>query len=682
MQLRTAPQVFTRFLPLTLFLLCAAVAAHGQSIARIWNEENLDAIRLDFPNPPVHARNLFHTSVAMWDAWAAYDALAVGYVYQKKHGSADRSAARHESISYAAYRVLVSRYSISVSATTSLAAFRARMVALGYDPDITTTEGDSPAAIGNKIAATVLSFADSDRSREKFLYTDFTYFPINNPLIISQAGTSMSAPNRWQPLAFDVAFTQNGLVADKVQIFVGSHWGDVRPFAMQLETNQSLYHDPGQPPQLNSDTDATYKSGFTDVIRFSSLLDPDQGKMIDISPGARGNNSLGTNDGSGFSVNPATGQPYPPHMVNLADYGRVIAEFWADGPHSETPPGHWNTLANYVAEHPDFSRRLHGNGPVLEPLEWDVKMYFAMNGALHDAAITAWGCKRKYDYVRPISAIRYCGGQGQSSDPNAPSYNPSGLPLEENLTEVITNETAAVGERHAHLANHIGKVAIRAWRGEPANPGTEHGGVDWILAQDWLPYQRDTFVTPAFAGYVSGHSAFSRAAAEVLASMTGSPYFPGGMGSYLEPQGGLEFEAGPTTPVQLQWATYFDASDEAGISRLYGGIHVPADDGPGRRMGAACGIDAYALASRYFNAGIVQKEADIDVERLPGGDLQISWNAVRGMTYRVDASTDLATFEEVMPAQRADSQHETFTLTDTAARGSELYLRVVRTAGN
>ncbi|MEZ5327633.1 MAG: vanadium-dependent haloperoxidase [Verrucomicrobiales bacterium] len=602
MQTRTALRVFTRFLPLTFALLCSAVTTHGQSIARIWNEENLDAIRLDFPNPPVHARNLFHTSVAMWDAWAAYDALAVGYVYQKKHGTPDRVSARNESISYAAYRVLASRYSISVSASVSLAAFRERMVALGYDPDITTTEGSSPPAIGNKIAATVLSFADSDRSREKFLYTDFTYFPINNPLIISETGTSMFAPNRWQPLAFDVAFTQNGLVADKVQIFVGSHWGGVRPFAMQLEENQTLYHDPGLPPQLNGDGDAAFKSGFMDVIRFSSLLDSDQGKMIDISPGARGNNTLGSNDGTGHPLNPETGQSYEPNMVNVADYGRVIAEFWADGPHSETPPGHWNTLANEVTAHPDFSRRINGTGPVLDPLEWDVKMYFAMNGALHDAAITAWGCKRKYDYVRPISAIRYCGGRGQSSDPNGPSFHQAGLPLEDNLVEVITAETAAEGLRHAHLASYIGKVAIRSWRGEPADPTSQHGGVDWILAEDWLPYQRDTFVTPAFAGYVSGHSAFSRSAAEVLAAMTGSPYFPGGMSGYLEPQGGLEFEFGPTTPVQLQWATYFDASDEAGISRLYGGIHVPADDGPGRIMGAKCGIDAYALASQYANA--------------------------------------------------------------------------------
>ena len=56
------------------------------SVARIWDETLLDAIRLDLPKPPVHARNLFHLSVAMWDAWAAYDDRAIGYVSTGKKG--------------------------------------------------------------------------------------------------------------------------------------------------------------------------------------------------------------------------------------------------------------------------------------------------------------------------------------------------------------------------------------------------------------------------------------------------------------------------------------------------------------------------------------------------------------------------------------------------------------------
>lgn len=122
----------------------------------------------------------------------------------------------------------------------------------------------------------------------------------------------------------------------------------------------------------------------------------------------------------------------------------------------------------------------------------------------------------------------------------------------------------------------------------------------WIRAVEWVPYQLPTFVTPSFPGYISGHSTFSRAAAEVLTRLTGSPYFPGGESGYTIPAESLAFEKGPTTDIRLEWATYYDAADQAGQSRLWGGIHIGADDLNGRRTGAACGIAAWTRASAYF----------------------------------------------------------------------------------
>ena len=131
--------------------------------------------------------------------------------------------------------------------------------------------------------------------------------------------------------------------------------------------------------------------------------------------------------------------------------------------------------------------------------------------------------------------------------------------------------------------------------------GNEYWGVGWLLGTEWVPYQRDTFVTPPFAGYVSGHSAFSRAAAEVLTRFTGSEYFPGGLGEFVAPaRDFLAFETGPTEPIHLQWATYYDAADEAAISRLYGGIHPSVDDLPGRVLGSRIGIVAFDHALSYF----------------------------------------------------------------------------------
>ncbi|MBK8427213.1 MAG: hypothetical protein IPL27_15100 [Lewinellaceae bacterium] len=57
------------------------------SVARLWNEALLQSVRKDFARPPVHARNLFHTSLAMYDAWAAYDSTADTYLLGKTVGS-------------------------------------------------------------------------------------------------------------------------------------------------------------------------------------------------------------------------------------------------------------------------------------------------------------------------------------------------------------------------------------------------------------------------------------------------------------------------------------------------------------------------------------------------------------------------------------------------------------------
>lgn len=618
-----------------------------KTIARLWNEQNLDAIRIDFPDPTKHARNLFHTSVAMWDTWAAFDTQATGYIHRELATSVDVEAARHEAISYAAYQLLKSRYADSVNANTTLARIEILMDQLGYDTSISTTVGTSPAALGNRVAAAILNFTSWDGWDDETTFLGSTYAPLNDPLPVDEVGITMAYPNHWQPLFFEEAITQNGIPTDITQTFLGASWGLVRPFALLPVDGSDLFIDPGEPPKWGTASEAAFKDGNLDVIRYSSLLDPSNSTMIDISPGSYGNNTLGLNDGTGHALNPSTGAPYPQNLVSHADLGRVLAEFWADGPESETPPGHWNVLANEVADHPDFERRFMGVGDELAPLEWDVRTYFVINAALHDCAVAAWGCKRVYDYVRPISSIRYLCSLGQSTNASGPSYHAGGIPLETDLVEVITASSSASGERHEHLSDHIGKIAIYAWLGEVADPENQSGGVGWILGEAWLPYQRSTFVTPAFAGYVSGHSTFSRAAAEVMTRLTGSEFFPGGMATFTAHQNEyLAFENGPSTNIELQWATYFDAADQAGLSRLYGGIHVPVDDGPGRIMGSQCGIQAWDEAIKYFDGSIYEEDLNPQLTVNPDDSIYLKWNSIRGFQYRVLSTPDFNTYME------------------------------------
>jgi hypothetical protein len=176
----------------------------------------------------------------------------------------------------------------------------------------------------------------------------------------------------------------------------------------------------------------------------------------------------------------------------------------------------------------------------------DVKMFFALTNAMFDAGIAAWDAKRAYDSVRPVTAISLL---------------------------------------------FRGKK-IRAWGG----PG--RGTVEMDGSQ-WIPYQPTTFPTPPFPDFVSGHSTYSAAAARILALWTGSDRFEL---TVTLPAGGSKIESG-TTPahdVTLKWATFYDASDEAGISRRYGGIHFRQADLAGRLLGRAVAFEVWTKVQTYF----------------------------------------------------------------------------------
>ena len=195
-------------------------------VAREWNEVLLDAIRVDSARPTVHARNLYHISAAMYDAWCVYDDQCAGVFYRFKHQSTHPTADRHEAISYAAYRLLQWRFSSSVGASTSLPSFDALMQQLGYDINITTTEGDSAAAIGNRIAQKIINYGSNDGSNEVNDYANRHYLPVNDPLLPDLPGNpDITDPNRWQPLVLDFFIGQSGILLGEYPDFLSPEWG-------------------------------------------------------------------------------------------------------------------------------------------------------------------------------------------------------------------------------------------------------------------------------------------------------------------------------------------------------------------------------------------------------------------------------------------------------------------------
>ena len=425
---------WTRFAFCSLALAAPATVSANESVARRWNELLLESIRNDFARPTVHARNLFHTSAAMWDAWSCFEDGPAPWLFNESIiPTGNIEASRETAISHAVFGLLTHRFAQSPGADTMLPAYENLMVSLGLDPTNDTLLGNSPAAVGNRIAEAYIQFGLADSSNEVNDYENLEYEPINPALYPDEPGNpDLVFPNRWQPLGFEEFVDQSGNVIEGgIPPFLSPEWGAVVPFSLQPDqrtvyerdgVDWPVYLDPGAPPLLGGDRELEYLEGFEQVLIWSSHLDHTDQVDWDISPNSIGNATLptdpadfidfydvlnGGDDSQGYSVNPVTGEAFPVQMVPRGDYGRVLAEFWADGPDSETPPGHWFTLLNDVMDHPSFVRKMGGQGPVLSELEFDVKAYFALGGCMHDVAITAWGVKGYYDYVRPVSVVRW-----------------------------------------------------------------------------------------------------------------------------------------------------------------------------------------------------------------------------------------------------------------------------------
>jgi PAP2 superfamily len=448
--------------------------ATGKNAAIAWNETLIQAIRSGTLAPPMVARAIAMVHTAMYDAWTAFDARALPSqpLGKASFSSPVNSLNKEIATSFAAYRLLVDLYPAQQT------LFDAQMASLGLNPANNSVGLNSPEGIGNLAAANLMAFRHTDGSNQKGTlapgaYADYTgYAPVNGPGSITSMG-AIDNPNRWQPLTFSNGRTPG---------FITPHWTNVKGFALtsgsQLRPQVSL-------PQFGS---AAYKDQADEVIGYTA---------------------------------------------NLNDQQKVIAEYWANGPGSETPPGHWCLFAQQVSARDGHS------------LDKDIKLFMMLGNALLDSSIVCWDCKRHYDSPRPITAIRTL-YQGQT-------------------IKGFINNTTGVGDMPGEL---------------------------------WLPYQLSTFITPPFAEFTSGHSTFSAAGAEILRLFTGSDQFGG---SYTAAPGSMTQQVGvPSASVTLSWNTFTAAAEEAGMSRLYGGIHFMAGNTNGKSSGRLVADQVWAKAQAMF----------------------------------------------------------------------------------
>jgi hypothetical protein len=465
-----------------------ARAATGDNLVLVWNDETLEAIRKLPPAPTVAARALAIVHTAIYDAWAAYDPLAVGTRLGAglRQPETERTPAnKDKAMSFAAYTALMDLFPARQS------TFTAKMQSLYGEAFASDTT--APATVGFTAAQAVLDFRHTDGANQANGYADTSsYSPVNS-------WNQILSPDHWQPLC--VPLPAPGTTdCPATQKFATPHWRNVTPFALASAAQFRPDHGPAVTVLKGKPSDA-FRKEVDQQLKYSA---------------------------------------------ELTDTHKVIAEYWEDPPGSETPPGHWNLFAQWV------SHRDHHS------LDEDAKVFMALNNALLDASITAWDAKRQWNSVRPITAVRWL-KKGQ---------------------------------------------LVQAW-------GGPYQGTKTIRGEDWLPYQRTTFVTPAFPEYLSGHSTFSAAAAMVLKAAIGSDTF--GMSvtiaagtSKVEPK--TDTRPGvPAADVTLSWKSFTAAADQAGISREYGGIHLNDGDFEARQAGEDVGLLVWSKAKSYFNGKAIAK---------------------------------------------------------------------------
>ena len=465
------------------------------SAAYQWLEVLLQASGRDAernrPRPTILSRTMAVVLTSMYDAWAAYDDVAVGTRLggTLRRPPRERTLANKEkAISYAAYRTLLFVH------PDDSQWIREQLGKRRFDPDDASTDPATPQGVGNTAAAAVIAYRRHDGSNQLgdepggdgSPYADYTgYAPVN-------AADRVIDPMRWMPIPFSDG--NGGTVSPG---FLTAFWGRVTPFALDRPDQ----FRPPPPPRWGSEA---FKRDLEEVVRLNASLTLEQ---------------------------------------------KTVVEFMREGPHSTGQSGHWLQFAQ------DVSRRDH------QTLDQDVKLFFTVGNVVMDAFIACWEAKRFYDTSRPYWWARMY---------------------------------------------YKGKE-IDGWAG----PGK---GVVRMPGERWRPFSPDTFLTPPFPGYTSGHATASGAASRTLELFTGSDRFGAiaiqSAGWMTEPDATTAaMQARYGTPaadipaskeVRLLLPSFTATAEMAAVSRMWGGYHVRTDNEEGLILGRRIAMYSWPRYQAYF----------------------------------------------------------------------------------
>jgi hypothetical protein len=273
----------------------STAAAPKRSAAYDWLDIALEVMAREHernaPRPTIGSRMMAIVTTAMYDAWAAYDARAVGTCLggRLRRPPAERTLANKEkAIAHAVYQALLFLFPEDEGWIAD------KMRKKGYDPEDRSTDVTMPQGVGNTAAAAVIAYRRHDGANQLgdevgsngVPYSDYTYYSPVNPI------DKVVDPDRWQQIPFD-----DGKGGKIYPGFLTPHWYRVKPFALA----RSDQFRPGPPPKVGS---AQLRKELAEVIAFNGNLTVEQ---------------------------------------------KAIVEFMRDGPRSTGQSGHWLRFAQAVS---------------------------------------------------------------------------------------------------------------------------------------------------------------------------------------------------------------------------------------------------------------------------------------------------------------------------------------------
>ena len=524
----------------------------GDSAILRWDEQLLSVIRA-YPaatGPTIAARALGVLHTATYDAWAAYDPIAKGTRATSPEGPAQQDKAliteanKKEAISYAAYRVLVDLFPPVAGKFPPTGAYQHPDVLL---KGINNPPNPPPNPPYDPANTTLASPTDTKATPAAVgnlaakAVLDFRHNDGSNQLGgYADTTSGYTWKNQWNSVTNKWKW-QPLCVLTPAGV---TKWREDPPNSLSLTPSDCP--PPPAPPGSYYVQQRPLTPHWGKVITFSGLGPYQFQRMVPGPPRTSGF--------TGYSdADVATAIADTDLSGTDGDRKKAISEYWADGPGTEFPPGHTAVFAQAVSRK-KFMNSTDSNAK----LDYDAKLFFMVGNAMMDSSIAAWWLKFYYDFWRPTTAIRYLYDSTLTPTP----------PL------------------------------VKSWLG----PGL---GYAEVKGEKWMPYQALNVVTPAFPEYPSGHSTFTAAGATLLSLFNGSDIFGA---SVIIGKGSSKIEPGitpaATEGVTLSWATFSDASSEAGMSRRYGGIHFYSGDMHGRGAGRQVANYVYSKAQNYINGYI------------------------------------------------------------------------------